>query len=103
MMLFPLPLGATPGYPVHIQRREVVKMNERFTRIQVPLGRDEYAALLSAAMSDYRHPRDQARAILRAALLGGQEPNVIDLVPEKHNDAVLNFGETHGAVAAMAG
>jgi len=77
-------------------------MNERFTRIQVPLGRDEYAALLKAAMSDYRHPRDQARAILRAALLGNQPdsdgPNM-----EKHNGAVSIRQDTHGAVAAIAG
>jgi hypothetical protein len=80
-----------------------MKMNERFTRIQVPLGRDEYAALLRAAMSDYRHPRDQARAILRAALIGGQEPNIIDLVPEKHNGAVRLLADDYGAVAAVAG
>lgn len=45
-------------------------MTNRFTRIQVPLSREEYLALYQAAERDYRHPRDQARAILRAVLLG---------------------------------
>lgn len=75
---------------------------ERFTRIQVPLGRDEYAALLQAAISDYRHPRDQARAILRAALLG-DAGQVIDVAEEKHNGAVRLLADDYGAVAAMAG
>lgn len=47
-------------------------MTDRFTRISVPLSRDEYTALFRAADREYRHPRDQARAILRAALLGGR-------------------------------
>lgn len=75
-------------------------MNERFIRIQVPLGSDEYAALLKAAKSEYRHPRDQARAILRVALLGNQPDGAI---MEKHNDAVRPLAREHGAVAATVG
>lgn len=44
----------------------------RHARIQVPLSREEYLALYQAAEREYRHPRDQARAILRAVLLGGR-------------------------------
>lgn len=69
---------------------------ERYTRISIPLGKDEYAALLEAAMSEYRHPRDQARAILRKVLIGNE-------VEEKHNGAVTNLTGTNGAVAAIAG
>jgi hypothetical protein len=43
---------------------------KRYTRITVPLGEDEHYALLKAAMSNYRHPRDQARMILRQVLIG---------------------------------
>ena len=38
-------------------------------RITVPLSVDEFDALVKSAQSDYRHPRDQARHILRSALL----------------------------------
>jgi hypothetical protein len=77
---------------------------ERFTRIQVPLGRDEYAALLQAAMTDYRHPRDQARAILRAALLGDRaDTDIVDVTAGKHNGAVKLLADDNGAVAAIAG
>ena len=39
-----------------------------FTRITVPLSKDEFVALRDKAMSEYRHPREQARYLLRAAL-----------------------------------
>ena len=42
-------------------------MNE-FTRITVPLSRSEFVALRDMAGSEYRHPREQARYLLRAAL-----------------------------------
>lgn len=40
------------------------------TRITVPLSRQEFEALYQAAIIDYRHPREQARFILRSVLLG---------------------------------
>lgn len=68
---------------------------ERYTRISIPLGKDEYAALLEAAMSEYRHPRDQARAILRKVLIGNE-------VEEKHNGTGSTLQSETGAVAAVA-
>lgn len=43
-------------------------MYEYYTRIYVPLGRDEFIALRESAENSYRHPRDQARYLLRLAL-----------------------------------
>ena len=40
----------------------------RFTRIIVPLGKDEFQALRELSAREYRHPRDQARYLLRQAL-----------------------------------
>lgn len=37
-------------------------------RITVPLGSDEFIALRESATGSYRHPRDQARYLLRVAL-----------------------------------
>lgn len=45
-------------------------MNDRYTRITVPLSKDEFEALRTAAQTDYRHPREQARYLLRSILLG---------------------------------
>lgn len=42
-------------------------MND-FTRITVPLSRDEFLALRDAAGMEYRHPREHARWMLRQAL-----------------------------------
>jgi hypothetical protein len=76
-----------------IERKEGNAMQtERLTLVLSP---GEMAALRKAAQAELRRPRDQARAILRDALLRADQ--------EKHNDAVMNFGETHGAVAATAG
>ena len=45
-----------------------------FTRITVPLGKDEFFALRENADREYRHPREQARYLLRLAL-GLDNPN----------------------------
>ena len=37
-------------------------------RITVPLGKDEWDVLRQTADRDYRHPREQARYLLRIAL-----------------------------------
>jgi hypothetical protein len=68
-------------------------MND-YRRITLVLGRDEWERLRQVAERDYRHPRDQARAILRRVLIDDQE---------KHNGAVTNLTGTNGAVAALAG
>ena len=39
-----------------------------YTRIVVPLSREELNALRDAADREYRHPRDQARYLVRQAL-----------------------------------
>ena len=44
------------------------------TRITVALSRDEFEALRETALKAYRHPRDQARYILRSVLLGAALP-----------------------------
>jgi hypothetical protein len=51
-------------------------MNE-YTRITVPLSKDEFAALRDTAGNEYRHPRDHARYLLREALglTGETRPN----------------------------
>ncbi|RIK26716.1 MAG: hypothetical protein DCC55_39825 [Chloroflexi bacterium] len=51
---------------------------ERFTRITVPLSKQEWEALRNQAQHEYRHPREQARYLIRCALLG-------DTVPTKDN------------------
>lgn len=49
-------------------------MPDPYTRISVPLSQEEFAALTRLAQQDYRHPRDQARVILRSVLLGNSAP-----------------------------
>ena len=64
-----------------------------YRRITVPLGRDEWQRLTTAADQEYRHPRDQARFILRQALgLTEKLPN-----GEKHNGAGTALGSSTGA------
>ena len=53
-----------------------------YKRIYIPLGKDEFAALQRCAQSSYRHPRDQARYILRSVLLGDAEPDGAVLTSE---------------------
>jgi len=53
--------------------------DEKTTRITVTLSMDEWKALRDRAVSEYRHPRDQARFLLRDVLLGSpnqQQPTV---------------------------
>lgn len=64
-------------------------MSDQYTRITVPLSHDEFCALRERAEIEYRHPREQARYILRAVLLGEQKP-IIDLTPEVNNAATQN-------------
>lgn len=45
------------------------------SRITVSLSRAELEALIRNAQRDYRHPRDQARYLLRRALMGEQPPD----------------------------
>lgn len=44
-----------------------------FTRITVPLSKDEFCRLRDIAMQEYRHPRDHARWLLRNALGMGEQ------------------------------
>lgn len=58
-------------------------MTDRYARITVPLSKEEFEALMNSAQQDYRHPREQARFLLRNLLLStnGQVPN-------KNSDAI---------------
>lgn len=49
-------------------------MSRNDKRIVVPLSPDEFLALRRLADSTYRHPRDEARLIIRRALLGEHRP-----------------------------
>ena len=42
-----------------------------YTRITVDLSQDEFTALRDAALKEYRHPREQARWLLRQLLVQG--------------------------------
>jgi len=48
--------------------------SEKTTRITVTLSMDEWKALRQLAASEYRHPREQARFILRDALIKPHSP-----------------------------
>lgn len=43
---------------------------EQYTRITVPLSRQEWEALRNVSQQEYRHPREQARYLLRRVLFG---------------------------------
>ena len=57
-----------------------------YTSIMLPLGKDEFNALRENADREYRHPREQARYLLRCAL-GLTDPN-------KHETATPAFPGT---------
>ena len=61
------------------------------SRIYVRLSQDEFDALYNAAVRDYRRPADQARAILRDALLRNDQ--------EKHNGAGIRQDSARAAVS----
>ncbi len=44
-------------------------MTDQYTRITVPLSKEEFEALRDSAQLDYRHPRDHARFLLRGLLV----------------------------------
>lgn len=48
---------------------------DEYTRIYLPLSKAEFKALQDRARQDYRHPREQARFILRGALFGESIPS----------------------------
>ncbi len=66
------------------------------TRITVPLSSAELHALIDAAQREYRHPRDQARALLRDAL----GLAVATTQPKNHNRAVAAYQSDAGAIVA---
>lgn len=65
---------------------------DTFARITVSLSKDEFAALRDVAGQEYRHPREQARWLLRLAL-GLSE------VQENANRGALGV-EVHSAAVA---
>ncbi len=67
-----------------------------YTRITVPLSKDEFVALRDTAGSEYRHPRDHARYLLRAAL--GLTGNDVQSRPNA-NRVAKDFDPQRDAVA----
>lgn len=47
---------------------------DKFRSIYLPLSKEEFIALQLQAISEKRHPRDEARMIIRRALLGDSGP-----------------------------
>jgi len=71
-----------------------------YTRITVPLSREELNALRDAADREYRHPRDQARYLVRQALGLAEKPPAA----EKHNGAAQAVtGNCGAAVLTVQG
>lgn len=71
-------------------------MSRRST-INVPLEQTELEALVATARLELRHPRDQARYLLRRALLGEQPPDPPPAtIPPMTNGAANGLG-TRGA------
>ena len=66
-------------------------MQERYTRVTVTLSPDEAAALIQTAQGNFRHPRDQARYMLRSAL-GLTDP------PRNEARECARVAETGGAL-----
>ena len=66
----------------------------KMTRISIPVSVDERDALLMNAERNLRHPRDQARHLLRCAL-GLDNPN-------KHENAVPTYQGSDGALVESA-
>lgn len=68
------------------------------SRITVSLSRAELEALIRNAQRDYRHPRDQARYLLRRALMGEQPPDPPAPVAPMTSGAAVS--QTTGAALA---
>ena len=72
-------------------------MDRPYNRIMVPFDREEWVKLRQTAESDMRHPRDQARFILRQALgLADKPPN-----GGKYSDAGHVLADPGAAVTAF--
>lgn len=70
----------------------------RQSTINVPLEKSELEALIATARLELRHPRDQARYLLRRALMGEQPP---DLPPAPMASGAVSIRQdTHGAALA---
>lgn len=67
----------------------------RYRSINIRLDQSELDALVAAAESELRNPRDQARLILRNAL-GMNDP-------EKHNGAAHAMTGERGTVVSLPG
>lgn len=53
-----------------------IRMTNVFRRIYLPLTKEEFIALQNEALKNSRHPREQARHILRSVLISDGIPNV---------------------------
>jgi hypothetical protein len=67
-------------------------VSDQYTRITVPLSREEFSALQASAQQEYRHPRDQARFLLRSILLRDDSinNNTVALIDQIERDRVVS-------------
>lgn len=71
-------------------------MTGPYTRITVPLSKDEFEALQDLARLDYRHPREQARYLLGTLLLGTFDQATNDKSDVNiRQDSHVAFAENH--------
>lgn len=69
------------------------------TRISIPVSQEEVEALITLAQRELRHPRDQARLMLRMGLglsVGGEPPNSSKT---KNDGAVDLLADDNGAAS----
>lgn len=65
-----------------LNRDREIKTMTTVTRINIPLSADELQSLLEVAKREFRHPRDQARWLLRQALGLEEQSGAAETVPE---------------------
>lgn len=68
--------------------------NVTVTKIYVPLSEEEFVALRHASQLEYRHPREQARYLLRKAMGLGEN------VPTNESNRVEVHQDIHDAAAS---
>jgi plasmid stability protein len=68
-----------------------------YARLNIPLSDMELQALRAAAQKDLRHPKDQARYLLRRALLGEQPPDPPAATIPGMTNGAAQVSQTRGA------
>lgn len=68
---------------------------ERMTKMQIWLSYDEFEALRDRALNEFRHPRDEARRIIRRCLLG-ESPTTVP-----NEKTAVRVGQTSGGLVPV--